>query len=230
MVGDNLTGIEVPLEWVTEFGATCVSVDYRLAPENPDPAPVEDCYAGLVWTHDHASELDVDPDAIMVAGGSAGGGLAAGTVLMARDRFGPPVAAQLLMCPMLDDRGTSRSGQQFDDDGPWSRRSNETGWRALLGNRAGGDDVSSYAAPARAADLSGLPPTFIDVGSAEIFRDESVAYASGIWASGGRAELHVWPGGFHEFDMVVPDAGLSRRARDTRTRWVQGQIASWAGR
>ncbi|WP_317451749.1 alpha/beta hydrolase [Microbacterium sp. NIBRBAC000506063] len=102
----------------------------------------------------------------------------------------------------------------------WDRASNDTGWDALLGDRRGTDAVSIYAAPARADDLSGLPPTFIDVGSAEVFRDEDVAYASGIWAAGGECELHVWPGGFHGFDGLAPHAELSIAMVETRNRWL----------
>jgi acetyl esterase/lipase len=104
--------------------------------------------------------------------------------------------------------------------GVWDQASNETGWTALLGDARGGPDVSPYAAPARAADLSGLPPAFIDVGSAETFRDEDVAYATRIWQAGGRAELHVWPGGYHAFDGLVPQAKLSREAKAARVRWL----------
>jgi acetyl esterase/lipase len=197
-----------------------LSVAYRVAPETPHPGPVEDCYAGLVWTAKHAGELGIDPDRIIVAGGSAGGGLAAAVALLARDRNGPPLLGQLLLCPMLDDRNDTLSAHQMAGVGIWDRVSNETGWTALLGDARGGPDVSPYAAPARATDLSGLPPAFIDVGSAETFRDEDVAYASRLWQAGGQAELHVWPGGFHGFDGFVPDAAISRDAQEARLRWL----------
>ena len=148
----------------------------------------------LVWTAEHAEDLGIDPDRIVIAGGSAGGGLAAAVGLMARDRGGPALHAQMLMCPMLDDRNNTPSSLQMAGLGVWDRQANQVGWTALLGDAAGGPDVSPYAAPARATDLSGLPPTFIDVGSAETFRDEAIDYASRIWRAGGRAELHVWPG------------------------------------
>lgn len=221
MVGDSLTGIEVPLEWVREFGAVCISVDYRLAPEHPAPIPLDDAYAGLIWTVENSRQLGIDPDRLVVCGGSAGGGIAAGVALMSRDRHGPSIAAQMLMCAMLDDRGDSTSARQFINDGPWSSRSNASGWQALLGGRTHNDSGDYYSTPARAKDLSNLPPAYIDVGTAEIFRDEDVAYASSIWASGGQAELHVWPGGFHEFDLVAPTAALSEKARSTRTSWLR---------
>ncbi|MBA9001924.1 alpha/beta hydrolase [Thermomonospora cellulosilytica] len=224
ILGDNRSGIEMVLDWVQELGVVAVSVEYRLAPEHPHPAPVEDCYAGLVWTAEHAAELGIDPERIIVAGVSAGGGLAAAVALMARDRGGPELAGQMLVCPMLDDRNETPSSHQMAGLGVWDRTSNETGWSALLGDARGGPDVSPYAAPARAEDLSGLPPAFIDVGSAETFRDEDVAYATRIWQAGGRAELHVWPGGFHGFDQFAPHAALSQEARAARVRWLRRML------
>jgi acetyl esterase/lipase len=220
ILGDNRIGVPEMLEYAEQFNLVVVSVDYRLAPETPHPGPVNDCYAGLVWTAAHAGELGFDPARLIVAGGSAGGGLAAAIVLMARDLGGPALLGQLLICPMLDDRNESPSAVQMAGLGVWDRTANATGWGALLGAAAGGPDVSPYAAPARAADLSNLPPAFIDVGSAETFRDEDVTYASRIWQAGGRAELHVWPGGFHGFDGMAPAAVLSRDARQARVRWL----------
>jgi acetyl esterase/lipase len=225
IIGDRFTGIEVMLDWVEQFDGVCVSIEYRLAPEFPDPYPVEDCYAGLTWTAEHAAELGIDPTRLVIAGGSAGGGLAAGTTLMARDRGGPDLLGQVLIYPMIDDRNDTVSAHQIDGEGVWDRTSNETGWNALLGDRRGTEEVSIYAAPARATDLSGLPPAFIDVGTAEVFRDEDVAYASAIWASGGVAELHVWPGGFHGFDLMVPHAVISQAMVAARTAWVARLLA-----
>jgi acetyl esterase/lipase len=226
IIGDRFTGIDVPLDWVERFDAVCVSVEYRLAPEFPDPYLTEDCYAGLTWTAEHAGELGIDPGKLIIAGGSAGGGLAAGTALLARDRHGPALAGQVLIYPMLDDRNQTMSSRQFVGIGVWDRGSNETGWAAYLGDRYGTDDVPIYAAPARAGDLSGLPPAFIDVASAEVFRDEAVAYASQIWADGGVAELHVWPGGFHGFDLMAPQARISQEAIQARTNWVARLLAA----
>ncbi|WP_214408558.1 alpha/beta hydrolase [Sphaerisporangium fuscum] len=221
ILGDNRTGLDDLLDVAQEFQLVVVSVEYRLAPENPHPAPVEDCYAGLVWTAEHAEELGVDRERVLVVGASAGGGLAAAVALMARDRGGPALIGQMLICPMLDDRNDTPSSIQMAGRGVWDRTANETGWTALLGELRGGPDVSPYAAPARAADLSGLPPAFVDVGSAETFRDEDVTYASRIWQAGGQAELHVWPGGYHGFDGFAPQAAISQDAKNARTRWLR---------
>ncbi|MCT9144699.1 alpha/beta hydrolase [Streptomyces violarus] len=221
VIGNNRVGVDVPLAWAQALDAVVVSVEYRLAPEHPHPAPVEDVYAGLLWTADHAAELGADPERIVIAGASAGGGLCAALALLTRDRKGPQPIGQVLMCPMLDDRNDTPSTHQMAGLGVWDRTANETGWTALLGSRRGGPDVPAYAAPARAEDLTGLPPAFLDVGSAETFRDEVVAYASRIWQAGGVAELHVWPGGFHGFDGFAPQAALSQSARAAHVNWLR---------
>ena len=179
-----------------------------------------------MWTAENAREIGVDPARIVVAGGSAGGGLTAALALLARDRGGPAVFGQMLLCPMLDDRNDSCSARQMAGHGVWDRTANETAWGALLGDARGGPDVPPYAAPARASDLSGLPPAFLDVGSAETFRDEVVDYASRIWRAGGVAELHVWPGGFHGFDAFAPHTVLARTARAARIAWLRRLLAS----
>ena len=156
----------------------------------------------------------------MVAGKSAGGGLAAALALLTRDRGGPVPIGQLLLSPMLDDRNDTFSSHQMAGRDTWDRTSNATAWQALLGDRYGAADLAPYAAAARATDLSALPPAYIEVGSAETFRDEAVAYADAIWRAGGEAELHVWPGAFHGFDPRT--AGDPRQdARDARTRWLR---------
>ncbi|KAJ6102211.1 hypothetical protein N7486_004638 [Penicillium sp. IBT 16267x] len=216
IAGNRFLGISAILDWVEEFHAVCVSIEYRIPPEFPDPTPIEDCYAGLKWTSTNAESLGINPNFLMIAGSSAGGGLAAGTALLARDRGGPLLCAQVLICPMLDDRNVTVSSQQYVDEGTWGRDSNQTGWRCLFGERCGQENVSIYAAPSRATDLSKLPPTFIDVGTAEVFRDEAVAYATLLWKSGVQAALHVWPGGFHGFDLLAPNASLSINARSLK--------------
>ncbi|MFE6839930.1 alpha/beta hydrolase [Streptomyces sp. NPDC057705] len=211
--------------WALPLELAVVSVEYRLAPQAQYPGPVEDCYAGLVWVAEHAAGLGVDADRIVIGGKSAGGGLAAALALLTRDRGGPAPIGQLLLCPMLDDRGDTVSSHQMAGLGIWDRTSNATAWQAMLGDRYGAADLPPYAAPARATDLSGLPPAYIEVGSAETFRDEDVAYANAIWQAGGQAELHVWPGAFHGFDGFAPQAALSRDARDARSAWLRRVLA-----
>ncbi|NEC84279.1 alpha/beta hydrolase [Streptomyces sp. SID12501] len=225
VLGNNRVGVDGPLRWGKELGAVVVSVEYRLAPEHPYPAPIDDVYAGLLWTAEHAVEIGGDPERIVIAGASAGGGLTAALALLLRDRKGPRPLGQLLMCPMLDDRNDTPSTHQMAGLGVWDRTANDTGWTALLGERRGGPDVSPYAAPARAQDLSGLPPAFLDVGSAETFRDEVVAYATSLWQAGGVAELHVWPGGFHGFDGFAPQAVLSQACQSAQLEWLRRLLA-----
>jgi acetyl esterase/lipase len=224
--GDNRTVLPIMLDWVERVGVVVASVEYRLAPEHPFPAGAEDCYAGLAWTAAHAAELGMEPGRLLIAGLSAGGGLSAAVALMARDRGGPALLGQMLGCPMLDDRMQTPSSSELDHEGVWDRNSNRTGWGALLGDALGGPDVSPYAAPARAADLSGLPPAYLDVGSVETFRDETIEYAARIWQAGGIAELHVWPGGCHAFELMLPDAAISIQSRETRIAWLRRILAA----
>ncbi|MET8310894.1 alpha/beta hydrolase [Micromonospora sp. NPDC005173] len=220
MWGDRFSNIDVPLEWLDLFGAVVVSVDYRLAPEASGETLVDDCYHGLLWVAENAADLGIDPARILVAGASAGGGLAAGVTLMARDLGTPVIAAQLLSCPMLDHRNTTTSSRQYSGlDGVWTREMNEFGWRSGLGEHTG-ENVSAYVSPALADDLSGLPTTYIDAGTAEVFRDEDVTYATRIWAAGGQAELHLWAGGFHGFSALFPHVRVSAAARRTQADWL----------
>lgn len=223
MVAGTNHSVEIlgDLDRAETLGLAVLSVEYRLAPEHPHPAPVEDCFAALRWIAEHGRDAGLPAGPLVVSGPSAGGGLAAGLALLARDRAGPRLTGQMLLCPMIDDRCNSVSAKQFDGRGVWDRQSNLTGWTALLGTRRGTPQASPYAAPMRAADLAGLPPALIDVGSAEALRDEGVAYASRIWQSGGEAELHVWSGAFHSFDEWVPDAVVSRTAKHTRLEWLR---------
>ncbi len=220
VMGDRYSQLDIPLEWLDRLGAVVISVDYRLAPEARGTTPVDDCYLGLTWAAEHAGELGVDPSRLVVAGASAGGGLAAGVALLARDRGGPAIAAQVLIGPMLDHRNATVSSRQFaGTPGVWTREMNAFGWHSLLGH-LGADEITAYLSPALADDLAGLPATYIDAGTAEVFRDEDVDYATRIWAAGGRAELHVWAGGCHGFDALYPQAAISAAARRTRTDWL----------
>ena len=197
-----------------------VSVEYRLAPETPYPGPLDDCYAGLRWIHDNAASLGIDPQRIGVGGISAGAGLAAALALLARDRGEVPVAFQLLECPMLDDRQATPSSQQ-DGLAIWSRESNTFGWQSYLGGLYGSDTVPYLAAPARATDLAGLPPTFIAVGTVDGFRDEDIAYATRLNQAGVPTELHVYPGLPHGHALFVGVPAVAQWQRD---------LEDWLGR
>lgn len=196
----------------SDFGCLVASVEYRLAPEHPFPAPLDDCYAGLSWLADNSASLDVDPGRIVIGGGSAGGGLAAGLALMARDQGGPAIAYQFLQYPMLDHRNDQPSTQVITDSRVWNRDANAAGWAAYLGGTSGAD-VSPWASPAVANDLSGLPPAYINVGQFDMFLDEDVAYAQALLRAGVPCELHVYPGAFHGSNSFVSESPLSQRWR-----------------
>jgi acetyl esterase/lipase len=202
--------------YARNFGAVCVSVDYRLAPETPHPGPVEDCYAGLAWLHRNAAALGVDPNNIAVTGESAGGGLAAALVLLARDRKEVPVAFQHLVFPMLDDRTvTHPDPSPYHGEFVWTRENNHFGWSSLLGAEPGSPGISPYAAPARAESLEGLPPTFMICGALDLFLEEDMEYARRLIRAGVPTEFHIYAGAPHAF-MFVPDADISKTfARDS---------------
>jgi acetyl esterase/lipase len=221
VTGERRMGLEPILDWAERLSLVVVSVEYRLAPESPYPGPVEDCDAGLRWTIDNAYDLGIDENRMIVAGSSAGGGLAASLALMVRERGDCRPVGLMLMAPMLDDRNDSPSVLQMTGVDTWDRARNAVGWGALLGSARGTPDVSPYAAAARATELSGLPSTFLDVGSADSFRDEVVDFAVRIWRVGGSAELHVWPGGFHGYSDIVPEAAISKETQEARIRWLQ---------
>ena len=209
LFGSGLTVDARINRWVEEFDCVAVSIDYRLAPEDPYPAPLDDCYAGLLWAAQHADELGIDPARIAIVGASAGGGLAAGLAILARDRGEVTPAFQLLIYPMIDDSNTSVSSH-IEGAPVWSRAANDLGWRAYLGDRFGTDDVPAYAAAARVDDVAGLPPAWIGVGSLDVFRDEDITYASRLLAAGIPTELHVYPGAPHGFEMICPDTNIAR--------------------
>ncbi len=212
MVLGNIAGEEGVAEMVTErVGCVTVSVEYRLAPEHPFPAGPEDCYAVLVWMMSGAAELGIDPARIAAYGGSAGGGLVCALTLMARDRGLDALCFQMPIYPMIDDTNTTASSREITDIGLWDRDGNIEAWQWYLGDAHGGDEISPYAAPARATDLSGLPPAFIDVGDLDLFRDEALAYATRLLQAGVPVELHVNPGAYHGAEVFAPAAALSQR-------------------
>jgi acetyl esterase/lipase len=192
-----------------EIDAVVVSVEYRLAPEHPFPAGLEDCYAALVWTATEAKALGIDPERIAVAGQSAGGGLAAATALLARDRGGPPLCFQVLEIPELDDRLDTPSMLAFTDTPLWNRPNAVWSWKHYLGADHNGE-VSPYAAPARAENLAGLPPAYVSTMEFDPLRDEGILYALRLLQAGVSVELHSYPGTFHGSAML-PGADASRR-------------------
>jgi len=192
-----------------------VSVDYRLAPETRAPGSVEDCYAALKWLHGAAAELRLDPSRIAVGGESAGGGLAAALALLARDRAEVPICFQNLVYPMLDDRTAALVKiNPFTGQHLWTHESNRFGWTALLGCAPGAVGVSPYAAPARATDLRGLPPALITVGALDLFLEEDIDYATRLMQAGVPAELHVYPGAYHGFDLATESKVAQAMNRD----------------
>lgn len=220
VLGTPWDGVADFRRWIADFGASVVTVDYRLATEVSAPWLVEDCYAALCEVLARASEWAIDPEALVVAGMSAGGGLAAGTAQLARDRGGPSLCGQLLLAPMLDPAAEGDSARQLPDS-PWSRAENTAAWGLVLD---GADARTAGAnAPAWASSLDGLPPAFLEVGSAELFRSEVVDYATRIWAVGGDAELHVWSGAFHGFS-AYPHAAVTQGALAARSNWLARRL------
>jgi acetyl esterase/lipase len=210
------------IEWCRWLGCVCVSVEYRLAPESPYPAPLDDCEEGLRFILEHADDLRIDPRRVGVAGRSAGGALAAGLALRWRDRGQAPLAFQYLEYPMLDDRGLTVSSQ-LDGLPVWTRESNTFGWRSYLGGLCGTDDVPVDAAPARAGELCGLPSTFIVVGTVDCLRDESIDFAARLCRAAVPTELHVYAGAVHGFDMFADTAVARTAARDSAD-WLARQF------
>lgn len=202
------------IRWAKEVGAVVVAVDYRLAPEHSYPAPLDDCYDGLKWFSQQAESLGVDKNRIAVAGASAGGGLTAAVALMARDLGGPPLAFQMPLYPMIDDRFTTLASREDFGDKVWNNRDNLYAWKAYLGDLAGTGQVIPYMAPARATDLSGLPPTYSCVGTLDPFRDDTINYMARLAQDGVLVELHLYPGAYHAFEVLAPDSDYSRRAKD----------------
>ena len=215
--------------WCQRFNLVGVGAQYRLAPEHPYPAAIEDCYAGLKWVMDHGTELGIDVSRVGIGGPSAGGGLAAALALLVRDRGEFSIDYQLLIYPMIDD---TRSSYTANLDVPvWNPESNHFGWSSYLGDLfeadtgAGADGViPPYAAPARATDLTGLPSTYIMVGTLDGFADEDIDYAQRLNHAGVAVELHVYPGAPHGFEGFAPMAEVSRQARRDINNWLAAQL------
>jgi len=218
VLGDRFTEELRCLRYAAGARCVVVSVDYRLAPEHPYPAAVEDCFAGLEWTMSHAADLGVDPDRVGVGGSSAGGALAASVALMARDRGGPPLVFQLLNYPVLDDRMQTPSMRAFDATPLWTSGATADMWRYYLGDPEERGEVSPYAAPGRCADLRGLPAAYVLTAELDPLRDEGIEYASRLMAAGVPTELHTVPGACHGFDIIAAQGALGRRAIEEQVR------------
>ena len=178
-------------------GAVVVAVDYRLAPEHPFPAAIDDCWAALLWIAASATDLEIDIDRLAVTGASAGGALAAGLCLMTRDRGGPPIAYQALFIPCIDDQLATPSIRQGVDNPGFNSKAAEGMWMHYLGEDLPRPNTSPYAAPARASSLAGLPPAFVFTGGLDPLRDEGLGYAMALLAAGVQAEVHNVPGMYH---------------------------------
>ena len=220
VIGARVMGGARMQSWSAKLGCFAMSVDYRLAPEHPFPAAHDDARHALEWLIDSAEDLGIDAERIVVAGASAGGGIAAGLALAARDR-GLSLAGQLLVYPMLDDRQQTPSSTWTTP--VWPQIANEYAWRAYLGDHP--DEVTAYAAPARASDLAGLPPTMVIVGSADRFVDEDLAYASRLMHAGVLTDVRVYGGAPHGFDIVGADSSISTAAVTDAENWLRHRFA-----
>jgi acetyl esterase len=217
ILGEVDGDLDAPAHIAATLGAVAVSVEYRLAPEHPYPAAAEDCYAGLKWMAENAGALGIDASRIAIAGVSAGGGLAAAVALMARDRGGPALCLQVLDIPELDDRLQTPSMLAYTDTPCWNYPSAILSWQAYLGPGRQEDDVPPYAAPARADDLSGLPPAYVMTCEFDPLRDEGIQYAQRLMQAGVATELHHYPGTFHGSCAAGAGTAISDRMVDDRT-------------
>ena len=209
VMGSARQGDAFTLRAASELGMFAVSVEYRLAPETPYPGPLEDCYEGLAHLAENAGALNLDTDKIIIGGVSAGGGLCAGLGLLVRDRSAFSLLGQLLLYPMIDDRNIAATSDTLADTLVWTRAANLFGWQSYLGDLFGTNDIPIYAAPARATDLSDLPPTYLTVGDLDLFLDENIAYAHKLTRGGIPTNFHVFPGAYHGFNAFAPEAPAS---------------------
>lgn len=199
--------------FVQAANCVVVSVDYRLAPEHPYPAAINDCYAALLWMTDEAESLSIDLERVAIAGASGGGGLTAALALLVRDKGGPDLIFQMPLYPMLDNRNrTASSHEILADNATWNRTNNLTAWSMYLGEDASKNELSPYAVPARAESLAGLPPTFTCIGQLDLFRDETIEYVTRLAEAGVDIEFQLYPGSYHCFEVFVPQAEVSKRA------------------
>ena len=214
VLGEPEQGHQLCSRVASELGVLVVSVDYRLAPEDPFPAGLDDCESALAWVHEQAGELGIDPSRVAVGGDSAGGGLAASLAQRCRDRGGPPICFQLLEYPMLDDRSVLRVDHGGRGAFVWTPASNRYAWTAYLGHPPAPADEQPYAAPARTTGLADLPPAWVGVGDLDLFYEEDLDYAARLVAAGVPCEVHIEPGMYHGADAILPGSGPGRSFRD----------------
>ena len=207
------------------LGCFAASVEYRLAPETAYPGPLQDCYDGLAHLLEHADKLGIDANRVIIGGVSAGGGLCAGLALLIRDRGLCAPLGQVLIYPMIDDSNIAPASADLPDTHIWSRRYNQFGWQSYLGDLFGGDEVPIYAAPARAEDLSRLPPTYMPVGDLDLFLDENIAYAQKLTRAGVPTHFHIVPGAFHGFNGFVPESDVSKAINEEIFGFVEKLLA-----
>ncbi|MEU3188187.1 alpha/beta hydrolase [Streptomyces sp. NPDC006923] len=220
LIAGSIDGYDhVCRRYAAEAGVAVIAVDYRLAPESPFPAALEDCVAAVGWAAEHVRER-VPGARVALMGDSAGGGLAAAAALACRDRGIGPVAAQILVYPMLDDRTAAVPGA-VEPFLTWSVGDNITGWRAYLGDTYGTDNVPALASAARADTLQDLPTAYLEVGQLDLFRAETVTYATRLMEHGVAVNLSVRPGAFHGFDQFAPDSRPARKAFADRIAFLQ---------
>ena len=191
-----------------------VSVEYRLAPEDPYPAQLNDCYDGLIWLDSNKDKLQIDSSKIVLYGQSAGGGLVIATSMKVRDQGGPKISFQMPIYPMIDDRHETPSSREITDIGIWDREGSIEAWKWYLG----GKKADAYAAPSRSDSLEGLPPTFIDVGELDLFRDENIDFVQRLIQAGITTEFHLYPGAYHASENFAPAAGLSKTIWSNRLK------------
>lgn len=227
ILGNNAQDDATNFAFARTLGITVASVEYRISPEHQAPAALNDAYAALTWLVAHAEERGIDPHRIALGGQSAGGGLAAGLALLAHDRAEVRPAFQLLAYPMIDDRTVRRADLDTRHVRVWTPGSNRYGWTSYLGQAPGSAGVSPYVSPARRADLTGLPPAWIGVGTLDLFFDEDSTYARRLEEAGVPCELMIVEGAFHGFDSIFRNKPVSRDFWRAQTAALRGAL--WGG-
>ena len=226
MIGSPAMDDALLASTAAELDIVIVSPDYRLAPENPYPAPMDDCHSAWNWIQQNLLQRGIDGNRIAIGGESAGGGLAAGLVLRIHDEGGPQPVAQWLFCPMLDDRTALDRSLDDIDHFVWNNKMNLVGWRSYLGKSFGTDQVSAYAVPARREDLRGLPKAWIGVGDVELFFEENKAYASKLTSAGVPCQLEIVPGAPHAFEGLAPDSELAKDYLAEAKSWLKAALSA----